>query len=351
MDGNGVTHIAKFFDPNLLNPWGISESATSPFWLADNGAGVSTLYNTPGMPQSLIVSIPSPSDPLGTGGAPTGTVFNAVSGTGGFPITGVTSAGAPITAPAMFLFATEDGTILGWNPGVNPVGFNPAKAGTYAIIAVNNSPGAVYKGLAMATDANGITRLYATNFRAGTVDVFDTGFHPLTTPGAFQDPFLSRGFAPFNIVPVTVGGTAKLIVTYAVQDRAKHDDVAGVGNGIVASFPLDGSRMQLLSIAGPLNSPWGVTVTPAGFGPLAGTLWIGNFGDGHINAYDPVSGLLRGSVTDPNGKPVVIDGLWSLTFGNGGNGGLANTLYFTAGPNGEQDGLFGSLAPQTSNPM
>src|SRR5215831_12941173 len=147
-DANGIVHIAKFFDPHLVNPWGVGESSTSFFWISDNGAGVSTLYNTAGMAQSLVVSIPAPGQPLGTGGAPTGVVFNTDGGAaGGFPLSGVNSGGMATSQPAVFLFATEDGTILGWNPGVNPPGFNPAKAGKYAIIAVNNSPGAVYKGL------------------------------------------------------------------------------------------------------------------------------------------------------------------------------------------------------------
>jgi uncharacterized protein (TIGR03118 family) len=346
VDGNGVTHIAQFFDPNLVNPWGIGESATSAFWVADNGAGRATLYNTAGTPQSLVVSIPNLADLLGTGGTPTGVVFNTASGQGAFKISGVNSAGTPVNLPAAFLFATEDGTILGWNPNVNPVGFDPLKAGKYATLVVNNSPGAVYKGLAIATDTNGTTRLYATNFRAGTVDVFDTSFQPMNSVNAFADPSLPRGYAPFNIVPITTNGTARMFVTYAVQDADKHDDVAGQGHGIVNTFHLDGSMPQRFAQHGPLDSPWGVAMAPAGFGSLAGTVWIGNFGNGHIDAFDPMTGELIDKVRDSHGQAVVIDGLWSIKFGNGGNGGLANTLYFTAGVNGEQDGMFGSLAPQ-----
>jgi uncharacterized protein (TIGR03118 family) len=346
VDSNGVTHIAQFFDPNLVNPWGIAESATSPFWISDNGAGVSTLYNTTGAPQPLVVSIPSLADLLGTGGTPTGNAFNIASGQQAFKISGVNSAGTPVNLPAAFLFATEEGTILGWNPNVNPAGFDPAKAGKYAIIVVNNSPSAVYKGLAIATDTNGITRLYAANFRAGTVDVFDTSFQPVISVNAFADPSLPRGYAPFDIVPIRTNGTTRMFVTYAVQDANKHDDVAGQGRGIVNTFHLDGSTPQRFAQHGQLDSPWGVALAPATFGALGGTVWIGNFGNGHIDAYDSMTGEFIDKVRDSHGQAVVIDGLWAIKFGNGGNGGLVNTLYFTAGTNGEQDGLFGSLAPQ-----
>jgi len=338
-DANGVVHVAKFFDPNLVNPWGISESSASPFWISDNGAGVSTLYNSAGTPLSLVVSIPAPGEPLGNGGTPTGTVFNTAGASGAFMISGVTSGGLPTTQPAVFLFSTEDGTILGWNPGVNPMGFDPAKAGTYAILAVQTS-GAVYKGLAIATDSGGVTRLYAPNFHAGTVDVFDASFSPVTTAGGFADNGLPKGYAPFNVA--LIGG--KLFVTYAVQDADAHDDVAGMGHGIVNTFDLQGHLMQRFAQHGQLDSPWGITMAPAGFGPLAGTLWIGNFGNGQINAFNPATGELIDKVRNSHGQAIVIDGLWSLKVGNGGNGGLANTVYFTAGPNGEQDGLFGSLS-------
>jgi uncharacterized protein (TIGR03118 family) len=347
VDSHGVTHIAKFFDPKLVNPWGIGESSGSPFWISDNGAGVSTLHNTAGTPLALVVSIPAPGDPLGTSGTPTGVVFNIVSGNQNFfKISGVDAMGHAKMAPAIFLFATEDGTILGWNPGVNPAGFDPAKAGTYAIVAVNNSPGAVYKGLAIATDTGGTTRLYAANFRAGTVDVFDTSFQPVLSVGAFSDPHLPRDYAPFNIVPITMNGATRLFVTYAVQNAEKHDDVAGESHGIVDTFHLDGSMPQRFAQHGQLNSPWGVALAPAGFGALGGKLWIGNFGNGHIDAYDPVTGEFIDKVRTSHGQAIVIDGLWSIKFGNGGSGGSLNTLYFTAGTNGEQDGLFGSLDPK-----
>jgi uncharacterized protein (TIGR03118 family) len=351
-DSNGIVHLAAFYDPSLVNPWGVGESATSPFWVSDNGAGVSSLYNTAGAPQSLVVSIPAPGDPLGASGAPTGLVFNLGAGQGAFEISGVTSANVPISAPARFLFATEDGTILGWNPAVNPPGFDPAKAGTYAIIAVDNSAnpspgdGAVYKGLAIASDSSGNFFLYVTNFHAGTVEVYDSSFSPVDLPaGAFADRRLPRGYAPFNIVPIAMDGAPELFVTYAVQDADKHDDVAGQSHGIVDTFDLDGTMLSRFAQHGQLNSPWGVALAPMSFGELAGDLLVGNFGNGHINAFDPVSGRFIGKLRNPHGQAVVIDGLWTIRFGNGGNGGDADRLYFTAGPNGESDGLFGNLAP------
>jgi len=351
-DSNGIVHTAPIQDRNLLNPWGLTASSGSPFWVADNGAGVSTLYNTAGTPQTLVVSIPAPGDPLGKKGTPTGAVFNIVpTAQGAFEISGVKLDGTPTKAPATFLFATEDGTILGWNGSVFPIeDQNRVSPNTHAIIAVDHSmSGAVYKGLAIATDALGRTRLYATNFHAGTVEVFDTDFVPATPLGAFADSRLPRNYAPFNIVPVGSASppatAARLVVTFAVQDADKHDDVAGMSHGIVDTFDLGGQSFQRLIQHGQLNSPWGVALAPASFGPLAGSLLIGNFGNGHINAYNPVTGEFIDKLRDGHGQAIVIDGLWSLRVGNGGNGGKTDTVYFTAGPNDEKDGLFGSLAP------
>jgi uncharacterized protein (TIGR03118 family) len=350
IDGNGIVHSAFVTDPHLVNPWGITEGPTTPFWIADNNAGVSTLYNVPGAggtPVSInprVVSIPSPTDPLGRSGAPTGTVFNTASTAQGFKVNGVNTAGVATSASALFIFATEDGTIVGWNPGVNPPGF--IQAGTSGIIAVDNSAnptaaaGAVYKGLAIATDAFGKTFLYATNFRAGTVEVYDVNFKPVTfSSDAFVDPHLPHDFAPFNIV--LIGG--KLFVTYAKQNAAKHDDVALPAHGIVDIFDLNGRMLSRFTQHAHLNSPWGVVQAPASFGEFAGAILIGNFGDGRIHAFDPDSGKELGNVTNSIGQEIVIDGLWSLTVGNGKAGGDTNTIYFTAGPNGETAGLFGSL--------
>jgi uncharacterized protein (TIGR03118 family) len=343
-DSNGITHVAKFLDEKLVNPWGLSESGTSAFWVSNGGSGAATLYNTAGAPQPLVVSIPTPSNPLGNGATPTGSVFNHVPpAQQAFSVSGVNSKGDPVTGPASFLFATKEGTILGWNPGVNPVGFDPAKAGKYAILAVNNSATSAYTGLAVATSTNGTHYLYAANFRAGTVDVFDSRFNKVSAPSAFVDPYLPRGYAPFNVAAITNQGSTRIVVTYAIQDLSQ---IFGQGHGIINTFEIDGSRLQRFSQHGQLDAPWGIVQTPDGFGELGGSLWIGNFGDGRINAYNPKTGQFVDKVRTADGKPVVIDRLWSIQFGNGGNGGLLNTLYFTAGPNGETDGLFGSLSPQ-----
>ena len=323
-----IQGMATTFDPYLLNPWGLSYGPTSPFWVSDNGAGVSTLYTGQGVKIPLTknpsqgVDIPSPDGSNPTGGTPTGTVFN---GGAGFVVSENGKSG-----PARFLFATEDGTIAGWAPNVD---FNNA------IIAVNNSPGAVYKGLTIATDSAGDRLLYASNFRAGTVDVFDSTFAKATLPGSFQDPHLPAGYAPFGIQEL--GGN--IYVTYAVQDVFKHDDVAGQGHGIVDVFNTDGVLEARVAQHGLLNSPWGLALAPANFGQFSNDLLVGNFGDGHINAFDLGTGNFRGQLRDPQGNPIAIDGLWGLKFGNGAAAGPTNTLFFSAGINGEADGLFGSL--------
>ena len=365
IDKNGIVHSAQVFDSNLLNPWGIAESPTtptrlgSPFWISDNNAGVSTLYNVAGLTpltvtkNRLVVSIPLPKDILNPSGAPTGTVFNTAQAQNAFMISGQDTNKNPISAPAIFLFATEDGTIVGWNPRVNPVGFDPAKAGTYGIIAVDNSNithpqslGAVYKGLAIATTEGGSTFLYATDFRFGRVEIYGPNFELVRT---FTDPDLKEdGYAPFNVVPIRLPGEDEdtLFVTFALQNAEKHDDVAGPGHGFVDTFNLAGHIRDRFASRGQLNSPWGVALAPPGFGEFSGKLLIGNFGNGEINAFDfPEEGEFLGKVRKANGDPIVIDGLWGLRFGNGGNGGGTNTLYFTAGPNDEMDGLFGALSP------
>jgi uncharacterized protein (TIGR03118 family) len=343
--------VALHQDAHLVNPWGISESSGSPFWISDNNAGVSTLYNTAGTPLALVVSIPAPGDPLGASGTPTGTVFNIDGGkNGGFQISGFSKTGAPATASPAFIFATEDGTIVAWNPGVNPQGFDPNKAGTYGIMAVDNSAnptadnGAVYKGLTIATDSNGRTLLYAANFRSGQVDVFDTNYKRASglPTGAFTDPSLPKGYAPFDVQ--VLGG--KIYVTYALQNADKHDDVAGPHHGFVDVYNLDGSGGTRLISGGRLNSPWGLAIAPSTFGTLSGALLVGNFGDGRINAYNASTGDYLGRLRDPDGEPIRIDGLWALKVGNGtANGGDAGSVYFTAGLFGETHGLFGSLTP------
>ena len=370
--------VATDIDPHLVNPWGISESTASPFWLSDNNAGVATLYAvSPTNPISvlpLVVTIPTPPDPTGDSGTPTGTVFN-LGPSGSFRVAGFNASGGATSAQALFLFATEDGTIAGWNPGVNPQNFDHNLAGKYAVIAVDNSgnnftnpdpqqqTGAVYKGLAIAAsqspivpdDLDSAALLYASNFRSGQIEVFDTTFHrPSSLPAdAFTDPALPSGYAPFD-VQVLAG---KLFVTYALQDATRHDDVAGPHHGFVDVFNLDGTpglaggSVRLIS-RGVLDSPWGLAIAPADFTGLRSAgddpeLLVGNFGNGEIFAFDAVNGALVGRLTDPDGEPIRIDGLWALRVGNGGNGGLRNTVYFTAGLFGESHGLFGSLVAVT----
>jgi uncharacterized protein (TIGR03118 family) len=369
--------VAAVTDPNLVNAWGISESGTSPFWISDNNAGVSTLYQVPGAnnapvtPVPLVVNIPTPVDT--TGGTPTGTVFNFASGNGAFKVTGPNKNGVSTTAAAMFLFVTEDGTILGWNPAIDPTGkfAGPGGVSAQAVIAKDNSgnnftnpdpakqTGAVYKGLAIATsttpiiprDPNSTALLYASNFRAGTIELYDANFDKVRAlpHGAFTDRNLPRGYAPFNVQVLN----GKLYVTYAKQDALKHDDAAGPHRGFVDVYNLDGTpglpggKVRLIS-RGPLNSPWGLAIAPAGFAGLRAhhndpVLLVGNFGDGRIHAFDTNNGYSLGQLRDPDGEPIVIDGLWALKVGNGAAGGATNTVYFTAGPFGESHGLFGSL--------
>ncbi len=297
-------------DPDLRNPWGITSSPTSPFWVSDNKTGVATLYNGAGVKQGLVVTIPG-------AGNPTGVVFNGTSAFNG----------------DRFVFAAEDGTIAGWRPAL----------GTTAETLVSPSD-AVYKGLAIG-EVGGHAYLYATNFHSGAIDVFKGDAAAPGLPGNFTDPNLTQGFAPFGIR--NLGG--QLYVTYAKQDASGHDDVAGPGNGFVDIFDLNGSLVTRLISDGVLNSPWGLALAPEKFGEFSKDLLVGNFGDGTINAFDPTSGALLGTLKDSKtDKPIEIDGLWGLIFGNDGNGGDSDKLYFTAGIPGdgeiEDHGLFGSLA-------
>lgn len=321
-----VTGTARVTDPNVINPWGIVAGPGTPFWIADNNAGVSTIYTGsgapfPGAPAS--VKIPAPAGSAADAvGAPTGAVFNA---TPSFIVRQDSASG-----PSLFLFATEDGTIAGWSPTANPAS---------AIIAADNSAeGAVYKGLAIATDGSR-AQLFAANFRENAVDVFDSSFQRVNVAGAFSDSMIPAGFAPFNIANLN----GKLYVSYARQNAAKHDDVAGAGNGYVDVYDLNGRLVKRLISAGQLDSPWGLALAPAGFGKFGNDLLVGNFGDGKINAFDPASGKFLGSLNDQRGKPLQIEGLWGLAFGNGQSTGDPNTLFFAAGIGGEKHGLVGSL--------
>jgi len=318
---------AQFQDSNLVNPWGLSHSPTSPWWVSDNGKGVSTLYNGDGTARSLVVTIPPPTgSPAGTTAAPTGNVFN---GTSGFVVTKGSHSG-----PSFFIFATEDGTVSGWNPAVDP---------THAILAVDRSTveaGAVYKGLAINDSG---TFIYATNFRFGTVEMFDSSFKLV---GSFTDlvlantcPLPNQCYAPFGIR--SIGGN--LYVTFALQDAAHHDDVAGPAHGFIDVFDINGNLIRRLISHGRLNSPWGLALAPADFGRFSNALLVGNFGNGRINAYDLATGEFLGQLRDQTNTPITIDGLWALGFGNDANAGKHNELFFTAGINDEADGLFGKI--------
>ncbi|HWW54582.1 MAG TPA: TIGR03118 family protein [Acidimicrobiales bacterium] len=330
-----IPGLAAHTDPNLRNPWGTSTGPGLPIWVSDNAAGASTLYDGAGNPQpglkdQLVVAIPAPpSAGPGAVGAPTGTVFNPT--TDGFVVSS-----AAVSGPSRFLFATEDGALAGWNPNVDR---------THAVLAVDRSTvkdtagdvGAVYKGLTLATTPAG-KFLYATNFRFGTVEVFDGNFNLVKT---FTDPRVPAGFAPFGIH--NIGG--ELFVTFAMQNAAKHDDVAGPGNGLVDVCSPNGDLLQRFASEGALNSPWAVTLAPSGFGVAAGDILIGDFGDGRINRYEPSSGRFLGQLRNPAGDPVSIPGLWGLRFPAGSLNAIPNALYFTAGTNGESDGLLGDIVP------
>jgi uncharacterized protein (TIGR03118 family) len=314
-----VPGLAAKTDPHLVNPWGIARSQTSPWWVADNGTGVSTLYDGSGQPLSLVVTIPPP--PGGTGpSTPTGIVFN---GSSDFNV-------AP-GKPARFIFVTQDGTISGWNPAADP---------TNAIIKVNNSGSAIYTGATIAQRA-GANFLYVANFHGGTVDVFDANFTPVTlSTGAFKDPSMPEGFAPFNVQ--NVNGT--IYVAFAKQDEDKEDEVAGAGLGFVAAFDPDGNLRMRLRSGQWMNAPWGIALAPADFGKLGNRLLVGQFGSGEIATFDARNGNFLGLLHGPQG-PLVIEGLWGLEFGNGSAAGPANTLFFAAGIDDEEHGLFGTITP------
>ena len=325
-----IPGLAATRDPNctgagtqgcaLLNAWGMAFSATSPIWIADNGSGMSTLYTGAGGVLGLVVTVAPPKGGAGPA-APTGIVFN---GNGGFTVTEGVKSGS-----AVFIFDTEDGTISGWSPGVDLHN---------TILAVDNSAGgtgAVYKGLAIGTTSDG-TFLYANNFRSGWVEMYDSKFKWVKN---FTDTGLPDGYAPFGIQNIN----GMLYVTFALQDDKKHDDVAGPGHGFLDVFDLDGNMVKRLISHGELNSPWGLALAPDNFGKFSGDLLVGNFGNGHINAFRIDDGAARGHMLTPNGGTLVIDGLWALRFGNGAAAGPKNTLLFTAGPNGEADGLFGKI--------
>jgi uncharacterized protein (TIGR03118 family) len=299
-----VPGLAPNLDPNLKNPWGFSFSATSPFWVSNQVTGTSTLYNAFGVPNALVVSIPPT-----PGGGPTGQVF---AGGQGFVMKG----GA---GNATFVFATLDGTIDAWN------------GGTTAQVQAMTTTGAVYTGLAIAG-----SNLYAADTRNNKIDVFSNTFDPKTVSGNFVDPNVPAGFTPYNIQ--TVDG--KLYVEYSKRDTP---------GGYIGVFDLNGNFLMHLSDSH-FDEPWGITLAPTTFGEFGGMLLVGNEGNGMINAFDPLTGMFMGTLSDGAGHPIVNDGLWAIGFRAPGGTFDPNALYFVAGINDENDGLFGEIkvAPEPS---
>ncbi len=314
--------VAPVTDPDLVNGWGLARSATSPWWVADNGpdptSSKSTLYNQTGAKQALTVDVL---------GGPTGAVF---AGLAGNFLTATTASTA--LAPANFIFATEAGDIRAWRVG-----------STAALVAPTTgiAPGAVFKGLAIAQPTPGNPQLYATDFHNAQVDVFNGAWQNVTPPGSFTDPKVPNGYAPFGIQ--TIG--SDIFVTYGKQDADAHDEVDGQSLGFVDEYDLQGNLVARVAQRGQLNGPWGLAMAPASFGSAAGDLLVGNFGDGQINAYRNGNGGWHhdGTLRTDHGHKLVIDGLWALEFGNAGANGDPNTLFFTAGPNDESNGLFGTI--------
>jgi uncharacterized protein (TIGR03118 family) len=346
-----IPGMAAHTDPNLKNPWGLTRSPSgSPWWIANNNSGTSTLEDGSGNPISIFVEasgstsnfvvVPPPgfASP-GTQSAPTGIVFN------GSPTDFLLNKGKPAGKPAIFLFATEDGTISGWNPAVNLLpGGNPPSPN--AVLEVDNSDkgspnSAVYKGMTSG-EIEGKRFLYVTNFRSARVEVYDTDFERVHLgEDAFDDDTIPAGFSPFNIQ--NIGGS--LFVTYAKQDAPRHDPVSGDGLGFVDIFSTKGKLEGRLEHGDWFNAPWGVVWTPRDFGEFSNTILVGNFRSGWIAAFNGFTRKFIGFVRNPDSSLVFIDGLWSLTFGNNGVAGSSTTLWFTAGPNNETDGLFGTLTP------
>jgi len=314
-------------DTNLVNPWGIVFAPGAPVWISNNGTQTSTLYDGTGVKEQLVVNIPA-----GTNGDadPTGIVFNGVA------TDFVVTEGAN-SAAAKFIFDGEGGTITGWSPSVDL---------TNAIIMYDDGAGgAVYKGLAIATDGSGAQHLYAADFHNNKVDVFDKTFAKVTATGGFTDSTLPTGYAPFGIQALTVNNQTLIYVSYAMQKAPdNHDNTNGAGLGIVDVYDTSGTlKTHLIAAGGKLNAPWGMTLAPANFGTLSNELLVGNFGDGWINAFDPTSGAFVASLSDANGNPFAVPGLWGIAFGNGAANQPTTTLYFAAGITDEAHGEYGRI--------
>lgn len=303
--------VANHTDTQLSNPWGISFANGSPFWIANNNGGTSTLYDAQGNKNALVVGIPGASTNPCSPGCPTGTIANTTTDFNG----------------GTFIFDTEDGIVANWTGAAN------------AVVAFDNSAnGAVYKGLALVDNGSG-NFLLAANFRTGNIDVLDRNFNLTSLAGSFKDPNLPAGFAPHGIHNIN----NQIYVTYAMQDSAKHDPVPAVGSGIVDIFDVNGNFIRTFVSGGTLNAPWGVVAAPATFGTFSNAILVGNFGDGTINAFD-TTGKFLGQLMDTSNHMIVNSGLWDMVFGQGGTGD-PNTLYFTAGGSNQTSGLFATLLP------
>lgn len=311
---------ADHTDANLKNPWGVAFNPSGLVWVSNNHTGTSTLYNGAGVPQALVVAVP-PAPGGGSIGSPTGIVYN---GSSDFVVSNGTTSGA-----SRFIFCSEDGTVSGWAPNVDV---------NNALITVNR-PGSSYKGMALASNADGM-HLYAADFHNARIDVFDKNFALTTVAGGFKDKKIPARYAPFNIQ--ALGGL--LYVAYAKRDKGGEDEKAGPRLGFVDVFNTDGQRLRRLVKHDGLNAPWGFALAPADFGQFSNMLLVGNFGDGTISAYDPATGNSLGMLKDGTGSPLKIDGLWGMAFGNGFQGQGKNVLYFAAGPLGESGGVYGSVS-------
>jgi uncharacterized protein (TIGR03118 family) len=307
---------AAHTDANLVNAWGIAFNPAGFVWVTDNGTAKSTLYDGNGVPQSLVVS---------TQPGPTGIIYN---GTQDFKITQ-----NGVTAASPFVFVGESGILSAWSPTVN-------RTATVTVFD-GSSANKVYKGLANASYL-GLNYLYAADFHNNKVDVFDRNFAPAVLPGAFVDPGLPAGYAPFGIQ--AIGNN--IYVAYAKRESTGDDEVAGAGLGIISVFDTAGNFVKQLVNGGALNAPWGMAMAPANFGAASNMLLVANFGDGKINAYNPTTGVLAGPLATIDKTPIAIDGLWGLAFGPGVNSQPTNTLFFTAGPNDEKHGQYGRIDMQ-----
>jgi len=318
-----IPGVAPTLDANLVNGWGLARSATSPWWVADNGTDKTTIYNGAGALQ-MIGGHPFQD----VAGGPTGAVFSGIAGQ--FQV-GTTA--APTTlGTSNFVFASEDGMIRAWRGG-----------STAALVTASGGTGAIFKGLAISNGAAG-PRLYATDFHNARVDVFDESFQLVDKPGAFATPRIPPGYAPFGIQAIA----GRIFVSYAKQDADAMDEVAGQGLGMVEAFDTEGTLVGEVGIRGALDAPWGMALAPgSGFGAASGKLLVGNFGDGTIASFSMTDDFKKfdpeGVLRDVSRKPIRIDGLWGIAFGNDGQAGSRDDLYFAAGPSGESHGSFGRI--------